>query len=164
MLNSSQTEPSKPKPIPSSIGLTSHHIHSTTCVACRQRTPSQQMAQRVLKTTTRVPAKTFSNPIRHTRTPSHRFVAPHHAPVPPPSRSAAANESRVPDAGSASPWHTPHMHTHMCCTALIPAWPRCTGQHHLHVRSLFVAAIVSVVVGADVSACHRDRQYLVMLL
>lgn len=80
----------------------------------------------------------------------------------PPSRSAAANESRVPDAGSASPWHTPHMHTHMCCTALIPAWPRRTGQNHLNVRSLFVAAIVSVVVGADVSGCHCDRQNLVI--
>lgn len=78
-----------------------------------QRPPSQQLAQRVAKTTTRVPGRTFSNPIRHTRTPSHRFEAPHLAPAPP-LRSAAANESRVPDAGSASPWAHAHTRTRTC--------------------------------------------------
>lgn len=114
---------------PSPPALTSHrhHIHSTGPVACWRwpsEPPNQQLAQRVAKSTTRVPARTFSNPIRHIAnaiTPFRGSGSPPMHPHPP-HGPAAANESRVPDAGSASPGAQDHIPP--CCTALIAVWPK----------------------------------------
>ena len=104
----------------SSIDITSHHVRSTTPVQRAPRAPLNHAWPGASRKRPRAYLpETFPNPIRRMIKPSHRFEAAHQCTrTPSPS---AANESRVPAAGSAPPRHEPRT-THTCPARRLFPW------------------------------------------
>lgn len=154
MLNSSQTGPTRPKSIPASIDITSHHIHSTGPVAYRPSDPltnswpsASRNPQRAYLTTT------SSNPIRRIG----NAITPFRGSPPTHPHPPHALQLQMRAA-----FQTPDQHprgTRSHAGVLHSAYsPMCQVMHHLRARLLFVVAVVSAVV-VDVSGCHQHPFY-----